>query len=145
MGISREDKKIEAIKRMKKMGVFDETITQFEEDNLVSISEPQKMFCGTIGALYWLDDDQKRIVKAFEEEYNALVYLVVRSYTNIGVMDSMFYVSNHKEEWEMDNEDLDNNYACVYVINHDMPDCSEFGTISWKEASGGILRTFGGI
>ena len=142
MKISREIKKEEAIKRMKKMGVFNETIEQFKNDNLVSISEPTPMFGITIGALYWLNDDQKRVVKNFEEEYNALVYLVVRSYTNIGIMDSLFYVSDHKDEWFMDNADLDEKYACVYVINYDMPECSEFGTIAWKEANGGILRQF---
>lgn len=144
MKVSREMKKVEAIKRMKKMGLFDEAIKQFEEDDLVNISEPQEMFGYKIGTLYWLDDEQKRIVKMFEEEYNALVYLVVRSYTNFGLMDNIFYVSDYKDEWFMDNADLDENYASVYVINHDMPDCSEFGTISWKEASGGILRVFGG-
>lgn len=145
MKVSREDKKDEAIKRLKKMGVFDEAIRQFEEDDLVNISEPQDMFCGVIGALYWLNDEQKRIVKSFENENDALVYLVVRSYTNFGIMDNLFYVSDHNEEWYIDNADLCENFACVYVINHDMPDCSEFGTISWKEAGGGILRTFGGI
>lgn len=144
MKVSKEMKKAEAIKRMKKMGLFDEAIKQFEEDDLVNISEPQEMFGYKIGALYWLDDEQKRIVKVFEEEYNALVYLVVRSYTNFGLMDNIFYVSDYKDEWFMDNTDLDENYASVYVINHDMPDCSEFGNILWKEASGGILRVFGG-
>ncbi len=142
MKISREIKKEEAIKRMKKIGIFNEAIEQFENDDLISISEPTPMFGITIGALYWLNDDQKRIVKSFEEEYNALVYLVVRSYTNIGIMDSLFYVSDHKDEWFMDNADLDEKYACVYVINYDMPECSEFGTIAWKEANGGILRQF---
>lgn len=142
MKISREIKKEEAIKRMKKMGVFNETIEQFKNDNLVSISEPTPMFGITIGALYWLNDDQKRVVKNFEEEYGALVYLVVRSYTNIGIMDSLFYVSDHKDEWFMDNADLDEKFACVYVVNYDMPECSEFGTIAWKEANGGILRQF---
>lgn len=142
MKVSREVKKEEAIKRMKKMGIFNETIKQFKEDNLVSMSEPARMLGITIGALYWLNDDQKRVVQNFEEEYDALVYLVVRSYTNIGVMDSLFYVSDHKDEWFMDNADLDEKYACVYVINYDMPDCSEFGSIAWKESSGGILRVF---
>ena len=80
------------------------------------------------------------MVDAFENEWNALVYLVVRTNTNLGTMDSIFYVSDHKDEWPMDNDDLAENYACVYVVNHDMPDCSEFGTIAWKNVNGGILR-----
>ena len=130
------NKKVEAIKRMKAMGIIRDAIKQFEEDDIVMISEPP------LGGLYWLNDEQKRMVKAFENEWDALVYLVVRSYTNIGVMDSIFYVSKHEEEWEMDNTDINENYACVYVINHDMPECSEFGTIAWKNVSGGILRVF---
>lgn len=130
------NKKAEAIKRMKTMGIIRDAIKQFEEDDIVMISEPP------LGGLYWLNDEQKRMVKDFENEWDALVYLVVRSYTNIGVMDSIFYVSKHEEEWEMDNADINENYACVYVINHDMPDCSEFGTIAWKNVGGGILRVF---
>lgn len=130
------NKKAEAIKRMKAMGIFKDAIKQFEEDDIVMISEPP------IGGLYWLNDEQKRVVKSFENEYGGLVYLVVRSYTNIGTMDHLFYVSKHEDEWEMDNDDIAENYACVYVINHDMPECSEFGTIAWKNVGGGILRVF---
>ena len=130
------NKKEEAIKRMKAMGIINDAIKQFKEDDIVMISEPP------LGGLYWLDDEQKGMVAEFEKEYNALVYLVVRSYTNIGAMDNLFYVSNHEEEWFMDNADIEENYACVYVINHDMPECSEFGTIAWKSVGGGILRKF---
>ena len=134
MNVLREDKRLEAIKRMKKMNLFAPAIKQFAEDHLVMVSEPP------IGGLYWLNIEQKEMVDAFENEWNALVYLVVRTNTNLGTMDSIFYVSDHKDEWPMDNDDIAENYACVYVINHDMPDCSEFGTIAWKNVNGGILR-----
>ena len=134
MNVLREDKRLEAIKRMKKMNLFAPAIKQFAEDHLVMVSEPP------IGGLYWLNTEQKEMVDAFENEWNALVYLVVRTNTNLGTMDSIFYVSDHKDEWPMDNDDLAENYACVYVVNHDMPDCSEFGTIAWKNVNGGILR-----
>lgn len=142
MKVSKEVKKKEAIKRMKKMGIIKDAIDQFESDDMVMQSEPQKFLGITIGALYYLNDDQKRIVTTFEADNNALVYMVVRSYTNIGIMDSIFYVSDHKEEWEMDNADLNDGYCPAYVVNYDMPDCSEFGTIGWKESSGGIVRVF---
>ncbi len=134
MNVLREDKRLEAIKRMKKMNLFAPAIKQFAEDHLVMVSEPP------IGGLYWLNAEQKEMVDAFENEWNALVYLVVRTNTNLGTMDSIFYVSDHKDEWPMDNDDLAENCACVYVVNHDMPDCSEFGTIAWKNVNGGILR-----
>lgn len=136
MNVSNEIKKTEAIKRMKAMGIIPNAIKQFAEENVVMVSEPP------LGGLFWLSDEEKEMVRDFEQEYNALVYLVVRSYTNIGKMDNIFYVSDNKEEWFMDNADIDENYACVYVVNYDMPDCSEFGSIAWKSVGGGVLRRF---
>ena len=131
MNVSMENKKIEAIKRMKALKIFNQTIKQFEKENLVSYSEPP------MGANYWLDEEQEKLVKAFEEEYNALVYFVVRSYTVFGKLDAFLYVSDYEEEWEMDNED---GYAMSYVHNYDMPDCSEFGSIGVQERFGGLVR-----
>ena len=136
MNVSREIKKVEAIKRMKAMGIFPDAIKQFKNSDIVMVSEPP------LGGLYWLNDEEKEMVRKFEQENNALVYLVARSFTNIGKMDNLFYVSNYDDEWEMDNEDLKDHYAFVYVVNHDMPDCSEFGSIAWKSVGGGILRAF---
>ena len=136
MKVSREIKKEEAIKRMKTMNIYSDAIKQFKNADIVMVSEPP------LGGLFWLNDEEKEMVSKFEQENNALVYLVVRSFTNLGIMDNIFYVSDYQDEWEMDNADLNENYACVYVINHDMPDCSEFGTIAWKSVGGGILRVF---
>lgn len=136
MSVSREIKKVEAIKRMRAMGVFPDAIKQFKNADIVMVSEPP------LGGLYWLNDEEKEMVHKFEQENNALVYLVVRSFTNIGKMDNLFYVSNYDDEWEMENDDLKDHYAFVYVVNHDMPDCSEFGSIAWKSIGGGVLRAF---
>ena len=136
MNVSREIKKEEAIKRMRAMNIYSDAIKQFKNADIVMVSEPP------LGGLFWLNDEEKEMVSKFEQENNALVYLVVRSFTNLGIMDNIFYVSDYQDEWEMDNADLNENYACVYVINHDMPDCSEFGTIAWKSVGGGILRVF---
>lgn len=136
MNVSREIKKEEAIKRMKALGIISDAIKQFAEKDIVMVSEPP------LGGLFCLDDDEKKMVQDFEQKYNALAYLIVRSYTNIGKMDSIFYVSDYQSEWFMDDTDIDEGYACVYVVNYDMPDCSEFGEIQWKSVGGGVLRTF---
>lgn len=135
MNVSKEIKKAEAIKRMKTLGIFNETIKQFEKEDLVSCSEPP------MGANYWLDEDQQKIVKAFEEEHNTLVYFVVRSYTEFGKMDALLYVSDYEEEWEMDNNDIKDGYVLSYVYNYDIPDFSEFGSIMVQARFGGIVRT----
>ena len=66
MNISKEEKKAEAIVRMKMLGIFPETIQQFETDDQVSISEPP------FGAFYWLEGENLDRIRRFEEEYNAL-------------------------------------------------------------------------
>ena len=134
MQISQEEKKKEAILRMKKLGIISDAIKQFVGENIVMIAEPP------IGGMYWLDKEQKEMVKKFEEEYNALVYMVIRSYTNVGKMDSLLYISDYKEEWQMDKEDLENNYIMTYTINHDCPMFSEFGSIVVKRIAGSLIR-----
>ena len=134
MNIQIDIKKKEAIKRMKSLDIFAETIRQFKNEDLVSYSEPP------LGANYWLDDEQKKIVKEFEEEYNALVYFAIRSYTQFGKVDTFLYVSDHKEEWEMDKEDLECGYAYAYVYNYDIPEYSEIGSVAVQNRFGGLVR-----
>ena len=136
MNVSREIKKAEAIKRMKAMHIYADAIKQFKDDDVVMVSEPP------LGGLFWLSDDEKKIVQDFEQEHDVLVYLVVRAYTNFGKMDSFLYVSNYEDEWQMEMDDIADGYVMTYTINHDMPDCSEFGSIAYKSVGGGVLRKF---
>lgn len=137
MKISREDKKVEAIARMEALGIFPDTIKQFKDDDYVSISEPP------VGAFYWAEGEDLQRIKNFENQYNALVYVVVRTYSNIGKMDSYLYVSDYRDEWGQDNEDIKNTAPLAYVYNHDMPDCSEFRCVGLKKSvAAGLLRTW---
>lgn len=134
MKIAREIKKAEAIDRLRRIGIIEDAIIQFKENDTVMVSE------NPFGFLYWLNDEQKKLVKDFEEEYNALVYLANLVNTEFGLLLSLFYVSDYEEEWEMDNADLADGYACIYCINNDCPEYSEFGSIAFKEVNGGIKR-----
>lgn len=137
MNISREDKKTEAIARMKMLGIFPETIKQFAKKDLVSISEPP------VGAFFWVEGDELEEMRKWEQEHNALVYVIVRSYTTLGQMDSCLYVSDYKEEWEEDMEYLKQGEVYAYVINRDMPDCSEIGCIGVKRTiAAGLARVW---
>ena len=137
INMTRDEKKIEAIARMKKAGIFPQTIKQFEEDGYVSISEPP------VGAFFWAEGEDLQRIRDFEEKHNALVYLVIRSYTDFGKMDCYLYVSDYPEEWPQDREDLANSEPMAYVYNHDMPDCSEFGCIGTRRSiAAGLLRTW---
>lgn len=131
----RERQEQVAIERMKKLGIMEQPIKEFEGDGKVNLSENG-------GLLYWLNDGEQKIVDDFEKENNGLVYHVIKSHTTIGLMYALLYVSEYEEEWEMDMEDLGTGQALAYVVNKDMPDCSEFGTIGIEPSIGGIRKTW---
>lgn len=128
--------KIEAIERMKSLGIFPQTIGDFEKDDKISVSEPP------FGAWYWLDDDEVKRVREWEEEHDALVYAVIRSFTTIGTMDSYLFVSKHKEDWFAERPKGKEGIVFSYVKNLDFPEFSEFGSIAYKVTGAkGLIRT----
>lgn len=82
MNISREQKKCEALTRMKMWGIYLPTCMQFEKEDLVSESAPP------LGACFWLDAEQLARVRAFEEKYDALVYHVIHCFTTFGELEN---------------------------------------------------------
>ena len=134
--VSTEEKKIEAIKRMKEIGIYGPTIQQFDEEDKISLSEPP------FGAFYWIEDEDLERVRKFENEYNALVFVAIRSYTEDGLMDSYLFVSDYPEEWEDDHQALKDGEAVAYVYNHDAPFASELGWIGFTQTpAAGLRRT----
>ena len=137
MNVSMEEKKLEAICRMKKLHIWSQAIKEFEKHGLVLVTEPP------IGAVYELEPELREEVKKFEEEHNALVYIVVRAFTTFGKMDSMLFVSDYVEDWEFEDRELDEWIAMTYTVNWDYPDCSEMGSISIRPTpAGGLERVF---
>ena len=135
MNVSRENKKIEAINRMKGFELFAPCIKAFKDRNEVQLSE-------ITGGLYEFSGNEELTtkVKEFEQEYNALVYHVIHTYTQFGELYNFLYVSDYEEEWEMDQDDIKDNYVRCYVWNKDDDICSEFGTIAVRQLFGGLVR-----
>ena len=119
---------------MRMLNLYPNIIKEFDKEGIVNLSENG-------GILFWLDSDQQAIVDEFEQKYNALVYHVIRSFTEFGEMYALLYVSKHEEEWEYDRDDLKHGYALAYVKNVDDDFCSEFGSIGVKQQFGGLVRT----
>ncbi len=128
-----EQQKAEAVKRMKKLKLIDNIIYEFEEKNVLNRSE--------CGILYWLTDEEKKLVETWEKETGNLVYHVIINKMEFGLCYSLLYVSRHVEEWAYDNEDLNEGFPFVYVINVDDMECSEYGRIGIQNFFGGLLRT----
>lgn len=139
MNVSREIKKVEAINRMKELGLFAPCIKAFKSRDEVQLSEQT-------GGLYEFSADRELTAKVqeFERKNNALVYHVIHTLMRLdgGVMDmySFLYVSDYQEEWEMDQNDIKEGYALVYVWNKTIDYFSEFGSIAVKEKFGGLVR-----
>ena len=135
MKITREIKKVEAIKRMKMLGLFGPCIRNFEKYDEVQLSE-------MTGGLYEFSGNAEltRKVKEFETEYNALVYHVIHTYTEFGELYNFLYVSDYEEEWEMENEDIKDKYVFCWVWNRNIDYFSEFGTIVVQPKFGGLVR-----
>lgn len=131
-----DKQKEEAVERMKKLGLMPQVIEEFKEGKL--------NFSESAGFLYWIDEntehDLLNRVKAFEKEYNAVVYHVIHNLTEFGELYSYLYVSAYEEEWEYDRADIDFGYAVAYVENIDDGNCSEFGSIVIKPTNGGLMR-----
>lgn len=137
MKISIEEKKAEAIKRMKLLNIFPQTVKDFEIDDKVSISEPP------FAAFYWADNFQKNLIRSIEKKHNILIYNVILTYTHFGKLLSFLYVSDYKEDWENDRQILKENMTVAYVYNYNVPDFSEAGCIGFKITKArGLLRTF---
>lgn len=137
MSVSMEIKKAEAIKRMQALNLYTPYINCFKKSSKIFLSE-------MTGGVYEFDDDKELIakVRAFEIEHDALVYHIIHNHSLFGDMWSFLYVSDHEDEWYMDNNDIKEGRALVYVWNRTAEWCSEFGSIGVKGRYGGIIRTF---
>lgn len=132
---SKEEMRIEAVKRMRALNLSSTVISDFEKHDTLYLSEG-------IGYLYFLNEEQLNIVKDFEEKYGYVVYHVIRSFTNFGEMFAMLFVGEYTEDWEYDNIDIQDNIVMSYVYNVDYPDCSDMGSIGYRSNIGGLVRVF---
>lgn len=133
--MERQKKIDETIKRMKELKIFDDTIESFKKGKVSQSIQ---------GFMYWVDEntenDLAKKIADFETENNAIVYYVIATNTNFGMLYNLLFVGDNEEEWEYEHEDIKDNYVFSYVINIDEPMFSEFGTIVVSQQYGGLVR-----
>ena len=91
--------------------------------------------------LYWVEGEMYDLMREFEKKHHVMVYHIIENYTDFGRLLSFLYVSESKDEWEYDRNDLTEGYALAYVKNMDDDKCSEFGSIFIEDGYGGLVRT----
>ena len=136
-----EEIKNECLRRMKALDLHDEgdwtCVGDFRKNGTPWKSEFH-------GILYWLDDDEKQLVKDFEkkfERHKIKVYHCYKAHTEFGEILYMLYVEGDEESdsVKMFDEDLEENIVSCYAYNLSEPAFSEFGTAYIKSLFGGIV------
>lgn len=137
MRISRENKKAEAINRMKMLGLSKPCIKAFQDRDEVQLSE-------TNGELTGLskNEELRTYIENLEKTDKILIYHVLHTNTPFGEMYSFLLVSDYGEEWESDRRNVKNNRLLSYVWNKDTPEYSEYGYIEVTQRSGGLIRLY---
>ena len=135
--VSRERQKAEALERMQMLDLAPEIVEAFEKNGTLHVcNEPN-------GSYFAATDEVLRVVRHIEQQFDALVFLIVRSTAIFGVMDSLLFVSRYTEEWAEDREDIADGYAMTYTKNWTDDNCSEFGSIAFTKHPGvGITRAW---
>lgn len=135
-------KKQEAIKRMEIIGIDEEYIDAFKSNGAVSVWERQNAVLKAVHyeLEFYSNETLKAKIKEFESQYETLVYMVQKTWTDFGVLYAFFYVGDNVEEWEYAGFDLEHESDLCYVWNETYEEDSEFGYIAFRKAMGGIYR-----
>ena len=89
-------------------------IADFEDSKMPQVFEPP------YGASYYLEEDEEEMVRITEDRYHVLVWGIVRCFMSYNrketAVDCMLTVSNNKNEWKQEREDLLNMNPFVYTF-----------------------------
>ena len=132
---TKEERKEQAIKLLKKLKIYEPYIKGFKEENNVCYFE---RYAG-----FWAFQDEELLEKInkIEEKYNCTVYAITHDYAEFGELYNFLINPSYKEDWdELLVGDKSTKYAFAYVWNKTDNDCSEFGTIVINALYGGLKR-----
>lgn len=121
----------ECIERLKIITIIDTCVKCFKEEGKVFISEDPH------GYLYDLEKADEANLAYVESKIDGKVYLIMRTHTPYGVLDSFFYVESNVEEWAKERTNLRKGIADCCVINHAMGNFLEFGSVQFELGFGG--------
>ena len=110
-----DELKEEALERLKILKLYKRVIPDFINQDKVN------KFDFIDGTIHSLNLDERNIVRKFEFDNKALVFLVLKT-ENLGkVVYDLLYVNEDIEYWDIEKTDLRNGYATSYTLN-DYPD-----------------------
>lgn len=137
MKISRENKKAEAINRMKMLGLSKNCIKAFQDRDEVRLSETNGILTGLSK-----NKELRTYIENLEKTDKILVYHIIHTESRFGEMYSFLLVSDYEEEWESDRRNIKSNLLLSYVWNKDVPVYSEYGYIVVIQRYGRLIRLY---
>ena len=157
--MTKEQMRKEAAERMRMLGLLDEkeqsAIRDFEEEHKVYVSRPTNLGV-MVGVLYEWSDEERKLIEKVENQFQILVYHVIRNVTNAGILYAMLSVSSYEEEWPAERKALkgieaDGANPLAYVWNAGLQDeealdlskgFGEWGSIFVVRGEGGLCQIF---
>ena len=131
-----ERQKAEAVERLRLMGVQEEYIRDFEQNEQVHIFvedgiTPKDLSPHDIDAIHYLQD-----------KAGTMVYLVVRTaFGDLGVVDTLFIVHQFEDRWSKDKEGMKKGNAMSLTMSYRHGGFTEFGlTVFRRLPDGKIVR-----
>ena len=134
--VPHEVKKAEAIRWMNILGVNPDVVKMFEKQDIV-------MACSGVTGTYLplADPMLEAQIREFEQQWDDLVYMVIRTPSPYGWLDSLLFIDNYQDEWEFASQELKDGYVLSWTINQDYLVCSDMGSIIVERTqSGGLIR-----
>lgn len=138
---TKEEQYLEALKRMEMLNLSEFTVEAFKKDSLtVNCKFSNLEQTDFVVMARELTEEELAEVRKIEEEYGIKVFTTILSDTNVGELLDCLYVTQYKEEWDMDYDLMKDNLIMSYCINHTIPWYSEFGSIAIEKWHGGVHR-----
>lgn len=135
MNTTKEQRKEQAVKFMKELGIYKPYIDGF-------INNDQVCFFEGFGG-FWAEqeEDLYEKMKEIEKRYDSTVYAITHEMFEFGECYSFLLVTDYVEEWEELVYGTGSKHSCfAYVWNKDCEWCSEFGSVGILSLGGGIRR-----
>lgn len=126
----------EAIWRMRKLSIPDEIISKFASSGVLSV------FIPTLESYAEADEDVLKQALECESLYGVMVFFVIRSYTDAGVIDSLLIASPSANEIRSERAFLEKGATYAYIYDHANPGMSEISLIGIERVDGGVCRKF---
>ena len=135
-GTTKEEKKQEAFRRLHALA------EQFSlGPNLEKYFSQDRLYYSygySMDTIHY-DESYAESAKAFEQQYQCLVYHAIEAETSFGKMLSFLYVGNDKEDWKVEELTGKTIMSYTYIIEGGW-DEGEFGYIRLDSPMGYLMR-----